>query len=115
MLCPPSLFFFSRVRRHTNPLRDWSSDVCSSDLRPAAHRWVQPGGAQRGGGHRPDRKRQHGVGQGADQLVPPADPVRSEERRVGEECPARSRPLSSNTYMPSSATTKPVLPLRCSR
>src|SRR6266496_5894538 len=33
-------FFFSSRRRHTRSLRDWSSDVCSSDLirlRPAAH------------------------------------------------------------------------------
>src|SRR5271155_3869470 len=27
------LFFFSSRRRHTRSLRDWSSDVCSSDLR----------------------------------------------------------------------------------
>src|SRR5438045_4360842 len=26
------LFFFSSRRRHTRCLRDWSSDVCSSDL-----------------------------------------------------------------------------------
>src|SRR6267378_1891348 len=31
-------FFFSSRRRHTRSLRDWSSDVCSSDLhaRPCA-------------------------------------------------------------------------------
>src|SRR6266496_5339526 len=28
------LFFFSSRRRHTRSLRDWSSDVCSSDLGP---------------------------------------------------------------------------------
>src|SRR5690606_31095119 len=28
----PSLFFFSSRRRHTSFSRDWSSDVCSSDL-----------------------------------------------------------------------------------
>src|SRR5690625_5702255 len=28
-------FFFSSRRRHTSWPRDWSSDVCSSDLRPA--------------------------------------------------------------------------------
>src|SRR5579871_2276882 len=28
-------FFFSSRRRHTRSLRDWSSDVCSSDLRSA--------------------------------------------------------------------------------
>src|SRR6267378_5816415 len=28
------IFFFSSRRRHTRSLRDWSSDVCSSDLVP---------------------------------------------------------------------------------
>src|SRR5438874_13511189 len=33
------IFFFSSRRRHTRSLRDWSSDVCSSDLhsQPAHH------------------------------------------------------------------------------
>src|SRR5438874_2787589 len=31
-LLPPLAFFFSSRRRHTRSLRDWSSDVCSSDL-----------------------------------------------------------------------------------
>src|SRR5438105_12315975 len=30
------LFFFSSRRRHTRSTRDWSSDVCSSDLPMAA-------------------------------------------------------------------------------
>src|SRR5207302_5570335 len=30
-------FFFSSRRRHTRFSRDWSSDVCSSDLRLAQH------------------------------------------------------------------------------
>src|SRR5699024_11580646 len=34
-------FFFSSRRRHTRSKRDWSSDVCSSDLRFA--RLVLPG------------------------------------------------------------------------
>src|SRR5204863_7047644 len=29
---PAGFFFFSSRRRHTRSLRDWSSDVCSSDL-----------------------------------------------------------------------------------
>src|SRR5690349_16154422 len=29
-------FFFSSRRRHTRSLRDWSSDVCSSDLPPVS-------------------------------------------------------------------------------
>src|SRR6266496_5941920 len=36
----PLFFFFSSRRRHTRSLRDWSSDVCSSDLEglPPEHR-----------------------------------------------------------------------------
>src|SRR2546422_4540856 len=35
-ICRRSLFFFfSSRRRHTRCSRDWSSDVCSSDLKPA--------------------------------------------------------------------------------
>src|SRR3712207_6244610 len=30
-----AVFFFSSRRRHTRYWRDWSSDVCSSDLRPS--------------------------------------------------------------------------------
>src|SRR5207249_8420934 len=36
-------FFFSSRRRHTRSKRDWSSDVCSSDLEPA----VQLGGERK--------------------------------------------------------------------
>src|SRR5690349_24423144 len=32
MSFPALFFFFSSRRRHTRSLRDWSSDVCSSDL-----------------------------------------------------------------------------------
>src|SRR5699024_11361894 len=31
------LYFFSSRRRHTRSKRDWSSDVCSSDLLRAGH------------------------------------------------------------------------------
>src|SRR5690606_39891424 len=31
-LCKFNVFFFSSRRRHTRFSRDWSSDVCSSDL-----------------------------------------------------------------------------------
>src|SRR5699024_12054343 len=35
------VFFFSSRRRHTRSKRDWSSDVCSSDLAPTqAIRWL---------------------------------------------------------------------------
>src|SRR2546429_1998108 len=32
-VCAERFFFFSSRRRHTRCSRDWSSDVCSSDLR----------------------------------------------------------------------------------
>src|SRR5205809_3881456 len=35
MMCVIFFFFFSSRRRHTRCSRDWSSDVCSSDLDPA--------------------------------------------------------------------------------
>src|SRR5688500_20136632 len=34
MLIALTLFFFSSRRRHTRLQGDWSSDVCSSDLKP---------------------------------------------------------------------------------
>src|SRR5256885_8678152 len=41
------IFFFSSRRRHTRLQGDWSSDVCSSDLRrtqlfDGLCRWIQP-------------------------------------------------------------------------
>src|SRR5438034_3158755 len=44
-------FFFSSRRRHTRSLCDWSSDVCSSDLRPAFS-----------GASHPDTKRREALG-----------------------------------------------------
>src|SRR2546422_4296807 len=38
MLCIFVFFFFQSKRRHTICSRDWSSDVCSSDLAPATPR-----------------------------------------------------------------------------
>src|SRR6266511_4910506 len=37
MKCNIMFFFFSSIRRHTRFSRDWSSDVCSSDLERAEH------------------------------------------------------------------------------
>src|SRR6267378_3799301 len=53
-------FFFSSRRRHTRSLRDWSSDVCSSDLGEVGgtagcsggHRHSQPQAAGDGGDDR---------------------------------------------------------------
>src|SRR5437763_7042979 len=40
---PRGVFFFSSRRRHTRYIGDWSSDVCSSDLRDGqAGTWIVP-------------------------------------------------------------------------
>src|SRR5207302_7011415 len=39
-------FFFSSRRRHTRFSRDWSSDVCSSDLETVSDKKVMSGGGK---------------------------------------------------------------------
>src|SRR3712207_9127753 len=89
-------FFFSSRRRHTRYWRDWSSDVCSSDLLDDVAGRVGGDGVPVGG---------HGLPLAIDLLFePPAAERRgetdgaaggqrvvgrSEERRVGEECRSR--------------------------
>src|SRR5207245_7384267 len=91
-------FFFSSRRRHTRCYRDWSSDVCSSDLNHVNNVVVapvfgvdpsNPGLAQQG-------NTADGMPAGAQVYVgaPLGGPdfsaqLRSEERRVGKECGAR--------------------------
>src|SRR5206468_8188504 len=69
-------FFFSSRRRHTRSDRDWSSDVCSSDL--AARSCLAP--APRRRGSVPSRR---------SRPPSPTTSTRSEERRVGKECRSR--------------------------
>src|SRR5206468_8060701 len=78
-----SVFFFSSRRRHTRSDRDWSSDVCSSDLSILASRPVTL--------HRVPRLRD------VDTLSLllghlGVEVKRSEERRVGKECRSRGSP-----------------------
>src|SRR3712207_8978568 len=79
--------FFSSRRRHTRYWRDWSSDVCSSDLthqvrmemdeKRGEYRFVPASVTARPG----------------DVLVfRAASGARSEERRVGKECRSRWSP-----------------------
>src|SRR5439155_6277306 len=75
------LFFFSSRRRHTRWPRDWSSDVCSSDLDYVRKRYRLPPRSQdfpRSGYH-VDACECRGES-------------RSEERRVGKECRSRWLP-----------------------
>src|SRR5204862_1082266 len=78
-------FFFSSRRRHTRSLRDWSSDVCSSDLLAVA---IPPAAEK--------LRRLLNLGQITQShalsffhLSAPDLLLRSEERRVGKECRSR--------------------------
>src|SRR6266496_5844656 len=48
-------FFFSSRRRHTRSLRDWSSDVCSSDLTQGGTGMVELGYTLSSEEHPPNR------------------------------------------------------------
>src|SRR5207245_4107127 len=100
------VFFFSSRRRHTRCYRDWSSDVCSSDLvlavssddaieSLAAVQAAQENDLEPRHIHRLalDVLAHQVVGSALDQggTAPWSD--RSEERRVGKEC----RPMGSRT------------------
>src|SRR3712207_8674500 len=88
-------FFFSSRRRHTRYWRDWSSDVCSSDLvvRGDPGSWT-PLAAHHEGHRALERQEQgfheHDRTQDGGGEVPCTE--RSEERRVGKECRSRWSP-----------------------
>src|SRR3712207_7358016 len=93
--------FFSSRRRHTRYWRDWSSDVCSSDLRRSSHPATKgaPGSLDAADGHpldegtlkqeEGDHDRDDDEDRSRHQQV---EPDRSEERRVGKECRSRWSP-----------------------
>src|SRR2546429_6418716 len=94
-------FFFSSRRRHTRCSRDWSSDVCSSDLvrlpdlrEPRAlPKWLMQVAHHES--YRWKRQSQRTVSRDAETDLPePTTPAiaRSEERRVGKECRSRWSP-----------------------
>src|SRR5438445_1941183 len=83
-------FFFSSRRRHTRYWRDWSSDVCSSDLekyqgRASGQPALDPV-VQRARAREVREQVLHLVRKHAPALE---EDVRSEERRVGKECRSR--------------------------
>src|SRR5687768_18373944 len=91
-------FFFSSRRRHTRCSRDWSSDVCSSDLTSATSSSVpklSPRYDHVEGITYPSPR--GGSRTGFNSLPPlewptDSDVPRSEERRVGKECRSRGQP-----------------------
>src|SRR5437868_12159050 len=92
-------FFFSSRRRHTRSKRDWSSDVCSSDLQlrdslqaprrgsTAARLLAQP--LHLAIGEQLDLVGKHPA---VAQVLRVDGVDRSEERRVGKECRYRWAP-----------------------
>src|SRR3546814_4492143 len=99
------IFFFKQKTAYEMRISDWSSDVCSSDLRVEQQRTVGPGGlgaqlvavdeltAERGVVDRQDAgaaAAQAAAGLHAVE-VEAAALVRSEERRVGKECVSTCR------------------------
>src|SRR5258707_5456246 len=95
-----SFFFFSSRRRHTRYWRDWSSDVCSSDLFTTVAGLTYDSGNYEAATARA-RELFDYDGLRAEQARRRAsnDPVqlgigisRSEERRVGKECRSRWSP-----------------------
>src|SRR5699024_11837915 len=87
------IFFFSSRRRHTRSKRDWSSDVCSSDLFDeslvGARGWEIDffDSYFRTEFFNDSSIKRLGLDSGH-----LASPIRSEERRVGKECRSREEP-----------------------
>src|SRR3712207_7946295 len=94
------IFFFSSRRRHTRYWRDWSSDVCSSDLDKRLSQWVLCLLYYAGCGYfrvcSSHLNRKGYLEQCARLRCSLRDLVvtacRSEERRVGKECRSRWSP-----------------------
>src|SRR2546429_3650076 len=86
-------FFFSSRRRHTRCSRDWSSDVCSSDLRDLSARGALPPTLILTTFDDSDVVLD-GIRAGARGflLKDVSYQQRSEERRVGKECRSRWSP-----------------------
>src|SRR5437762_748660 len=91
MMCDLVFFFFSSRRRHTRYIGDWSSDVCSSDLRPWSSRLAERVAFRADARACQARHHVEGVkvcGSKSRRALRRFARLRSEERRVGKECRA---------------------------
>src|SRR3712207_7344400 len=88
-------FFFSSRRRHTRYWRDWSSDVCSSDLNGERFETYALPAPRGEGAVIVNGAAAHRCRPGDTVIVVAfmlTDEPRSEERRVGKECRSRWSP-----------------------
>src|SRR3546814_8021301 len=79
--CPPYFFFFKQKTAYEMRISDWSSDVCSSDLKKDATALVERRGKM-----------------AEDKIAAEERAARSEERRVGKECVSTCRSRWSPTH-----------------
>src|SRR5207245_4589082 len=94
VVCCALIFFFPGRRRHTRCYRDWSSDVCSSDLTHAVVRQLAgPGGAREDGPPRgwPRDDLNEGVGDLEGPVVNVEDGFERGEPRYAVPSPAPQR------------------------
>src|SRR3546814_4662471 len=96
--CVCFFFFFKQKTAYEMRISDWSSDVCSSDLKALADAGLKASDIGEvvlvGGMTRMPRVRQivkDFFGKGPHTGVNPDEVVRSEERRVGKECVSTCR------------------------
>src|SRR5439155_9359416 len=93
-----TFFFFSSRRRHTRWPRDWSSDVCSSDLHEVIFH-VPPSGLSCSWNGYEDKLEEIFLVSSFKFVSSPevrveVQKTRSEERRVGKECRSRWSPYN---------------------
>src|SRR5215217_8509006 len=86
-MCIWCFFFFSSRRRHTRYWRDWSSDVCSSDLRDQVGQGRRPhvGGLWHRLQVRSERQIERHTGMTAEAWDDPAPQVRVDQGAVDED------------------------------
>src|SRR5438874_10686188 len=84
-------FIFASRRRQTISLRDWSSDVCSSDLWPSRTLGIADHVLELCRRVRDGQRDRNPAG-------PPDPPLRSEERRVGKELRTLGAADACNKY-----------------
>src|SRR3546814_2566512 len=97
------IFFFKQKTAYEMRISDWSSDVCSSDLRRASlRRWAQ---TQRSTTLSPRPTLPCATMPRSAESRAASTPIRSEERRVGKECVSTCRSRWSSYHSKNNIST----------